>query len=141
MKVTEEIKQAKAAKNTSGKGFAETHQPSTANKQEPIENGGLMAANGLRNVAAQQCSELGLVAQQLDSQLDQLAEPVANYFADVISGKALITKVLQRMNEKTQPQSLNMELLAIEAPEMPTVHSINAADFFSTPKPIALPGK
>ena len=81
------------------------------------------------------------MAQQLDSQLDQLAEPVANYFADVISGKALVAKVLEKMNEKAQPQSLNMSLPEIERPVMPSIPSITAADFFGKPKPIALPGK
>ena len=138
MKTTEDLKKAKS---TSGQGFSTSAKTQPSKSPGPIENGGLTAANGLGNVAAQQCSELGLVAQQLDSQLDQLAEPVADYFADVISGKALVAKVLEKMNEKAKPQSLNMSVPKIEKPVMPSVPSISAADFFGKPKPIALPGK
>ena len=139
MKTTEDLKNAKAS---AGKGFGSASSNQQASvAPETVENGGLTAANGLGNVIIQQGSELGIVAQNLDQQLDQLAEPVADYFAEVISGKALVTKVLQKMHEKAQPQNLNMQVAKIEPPAVPTVPSINAADFFAQPKPISLPGK
>lgn len=131
------FEKARQSKTTKGQGF----DPNQSSEAKPIDNGGLAVADGLSNVLGNQRSEFGIVAQNLDEQMDELAEPIANYFADVVSGKALVGKVLQKMHEKAAPQSLNMQIGDIQPPALPATPTTTAADFFGKPKPIALPGK
>ena len=133
-------KNSKSAKSTAGQGFGTSTktQPNTA--PDDIDNGGAATAAGLSNVLVHQGSEFGLVAQGLEEQMDKLAEPIADYFADVVSGKALVSKVLEKMGEKASSKGLSMSIGDIEPPKLPKVASTKAADFFTKPKPIALPG-
>ena len=131
------FEKARPSKTTKTKGF----DPAQAPEFKGIDNGGLAAADGLSNVLGHQGSEFGIVAQNLDQQVDKLAEPIANYFADVVSGKALVSKVLEKMQEKSAPQSLNMHIGDIQPPVLPATPTTTAADFFGKPKPIALPGQ
>ncbi len=124
-------------KSTTGQGFGGSNKQKATTPPPHSEASAL--ANGLGGVVGQQVSELGLLAQQTDEQLTQLAKPVANYFSSVADGTALVGKVLEIMHENSQPASLSAGF-TVEAPVLPGAPTKTAADFFSKPKPISLPG-
>ena len=130
-KISEQIK------NTAGKGFGNSSKAASAPSQGSHSEA-LALASGLGGVVDHQVSELGLLAQQTDEQLTQLAQPVADYFSSVADGTALVGKVLELMHEKSQPASLSAGF-TVEAPVLPAAPKATAADFFGKPKPIALP--
>ena len=136
MKTTEDLK---AAKSTAGKGFGGQTRKQESVQSTASHTEALALANGLGGVVNQQVSELGLLAQQTDQQLGELAKPVADYFSSVADGTALVGKVLELMHENSQPASLSAEF-TIDAPVLPSAPTTTATDFFSKPKPISLPG-
>ena len=103
MKVTEEIKQAKAAKATSGKGFAETPQAPTATKQEPVSpvapatseaaDSALQFMGAAQNNIATQLNRRADFLQGLDEMLDKAAVKIATAEQDILSGVALERKL------------------------------------------------
>lgn len=103
MKITEEIKQAKAAKATSGQGFGKSAKPQAASKQEPVSpvapavteaaDSALQFMGAAQNNIATQLNRRAGFLQGLDEMLDQAALKIATAEQDILSGVALERKL------------------------------------------------
>ena len=128
--------------DTSDKKNPQKPKPQGFQSQSPTKSEGadqaLALASGLEQTLLAQASSVAELAQKTALAADAIAEPIAEFVAQVSNGDLLMSKIAEKVNALSPTgESFGAADVSVTAPSMPALPSAKISDnFFAQPKRI-----